>query len=132
MWRYVNIGVWMMRHDQSIDMVTTFARTPLMHAHTAIPHQVLNLARAAATQCRETLRRDIRVYWFGSWVKGCAIPRSDIDLAIDAGQSIAPDGMAALRERLDALPTLRQIDLLDIHAVDDALRHAIISEGIAL
>ena len=113
-------------------MVTMFASNPMMRPYSEIPDQVQSLARAAANQCRETLGRDIRVIWFGSWVKGRAAPRSDIDLAVDAGHAIAPDRMAALRERLDGLPTLRQIDLLDVHAVDNTLKRTIVSEGIAL
>jgi hypothetical protein len=40
--------------------------------------------------------------------------------------------MAQLRERIDELPTLRKIDLVDIHAVGDAMRDRILSEGVAV
>lgn len=46
---------------------------------------------------------------FGSRAKGTATERSDIDIAVSGVEDIG-----ALREALDAIPTLYQIDLVDL------------------
>jgi predicted nucleotidyltransferase len=73
-----------------------------------------------------------RVLWYGSWVRGTAVLRSDVDLAIVGDRRVPPSVMACLRERIDELPTLRKIDLVDTSAVAEAMRQRILSEGVAL
>ncbi len=70
-----------------------------------------------------------RVLLFGSWARRVAAPRSDLDLAIDAGERIRPEVLQRLAFDCEALRTLRKIDLVDLHAADPPLRGAILREG---
>jgi predicted nucleotidyltransferase len=97
-----------------------------------VPAEVSRLAALVAQVVRELTGPSTRVLWYGSWTRGTAVPRSDVDLAVAGDRSIPPLLMAHLRERIDELPTLRKIDLVDIHAVGDAMRDRILSEGVAV
>lgn len=96
------------------------------------PVEVTGLASRAAETVREVLGPGTRVLWYGSWVRGTAVPRSDVDLAIVSDHRIPPIVMLRVRERIDDLPTLRKIDLVDVNAVGDGLRERILAEGVAL
>ena len=97
-----------------------------------VPAEVSRLAALVAQAVRELTGPSTRVLWYGSWIRGTAVPRSDVDLAVAGDRSIPPVVMARLRERIDELPTPRKIDLVDIHAVGDAMRDRILSEGVAV
>ncbi|MGH7811253.1 MAG: nucleotidyltransferase domain-containing protein, partial [Candidatus Binatia bacterium] len=87
------------------------------------------IAREAARLARAVLGEKTEVLWFGSWPQGKALPHSDIDLAISIGAAIAPERMALLQEALDELPTLYQVDVVDLNAVGPALREEILKHG---
>lgn len=84
-----------------------------------------NVARLA----RSLLGKDTEVIWFGSWPRGKARPRSDIDVAISTGSVISPERMAVLREAVDELPTLYAIDIVDLNATGPILREEILKHG---
>ncbi len=69
------------------------------------PREILRLATRAAALVRSELGPKTRVLLFGSWAKGTAAARSDLDLAISLGRAIDPVSMSRVRERLDELPT---------------------------
>jgi len=91
--------------------------------------QVERLAREAAELVRRAFGPTVRVLWFGSWVTGLPAERSDVDLAVDAGRVLSSEEIYKLRNSLESLPTLRRIDLLDLHAVDEKLREEILESG---
>lgn len=64
----------------------------------------------------------LRIFLFGSRATGRGTARSDVDIGIDLGHPIAPDVMAALEERFDALPVLQKVDLVDFAGVDPSFR----------
>ena len=101
-------------------------------SETPIPAEVSRLALRVAESVREMMGPTTRVLWFGSWVRGTAASRSDIDLAIVADRRVPPAVMARLRERVEDLPTLRKIDLVDALGVSEAMKERILSEGVAL
>jgi len=57
------------------------------------------------------------------------MPHSDLDVAISTGAPIAPERMGLLREAVDELPTLYEIDIVDLHAAGSALREEILKYG---
>lgn len=73
-----------------------------------------------------------RVLLFGSSARGTAVPRSDLDLALDAGERIRPDVLQRLAFDCEELRTLRKIDLVDLYASDQQVRGAILRAGIEL
>jgi predicted nucleotidyltransferase len=87
------------------------------------------IAREVARLARSILGEDTEVIWFGSWPRGQARPHSDIDVAISTRQSIPPERMALLREAVNGLPTLYQIDIIDLSATGPALREEVLKHG---
>jgi len=87
------------------------------------------IATEVARLVRSLLGKDTEVIWFGSWPRGKALPHSDIDVAISTGAPIAPERMGLLQEAVDELPTLYQIDIIDLNATGPALRKEILKYG---
>ncbi len=90
------------------------------------------IANEAAQLIRTQLDSTIKIYWFGSWPKGEARPGSDIDLAVSSSTPIPLDTMASLRDKLNDLPTLYHIDIVDLDAVGPFLKQEILTHGIRL
>jgi len=62
------------------------------------------------------------VYFFGSRINGQARERSDFDVAIDGSLPVEPRLFARIRTALDELPTLYQVDLVDLASVPASVR----------
>ena len=88
------------------------------------------IAEQVAELARQILGPNIEVLWFGSWVKGTAQPHADIDIAVTASEPIPLQEMAALRDAIDHLPTLHEIDLIDLLTVGQTFREEILGHGI--
>ena len=89
----------------------------------------VEIAREVARLARSVLGEDAEVIWFGSWPQGKALLHSDIDVAISTGEPIAPERMGLLLEAVDELPTLFEIDIMDLNATGPALREEILKHG---
>lgn len=96
------------------------------------PDRVLEITEEIARRVRGQLGPEARVLWFGSWVSGDAVERSDIDVAFDAGAPLDPVVRARLEESVESIPTLYSIDLVDLRAVGAAFRERILEGGVAL
>jgi len=90
------------------------------------------IAEQVAQLARQILGPSIEVLWFGSWVKGTAQPHADIDIAIAASEAISLKEMAILRSAIEELPTLHEIDLIDLSVIGETFRKEILSHGIRL
>ncbi|MGH7539452.1 MAG: nucleotidyltransferase family protein [Gemmatimonadota bacterium] len=90
------------------------------------------IAEQVAALARRVLGPGIHVYWFGSWAEGRAVERSDIDVGIEAEEPIPLHQLGRLRAAVEELSTLYTVDLLDLRAVDPALRERALSRGIRL
>lgn len=97
-----------------------------------ISDNVMQLARDIARLVRARIGSDARVVLFGSWAKGTAFPRSDIDIAVAAGGPIRPAKLERLTAEFESLRTLRKIDLVDVEAAGSELRAEILAHGIEL
>ena len=100
--------------------------SPALYPDVGRPDEI---AREVARLARSILGEDTEVIWFGSWPRGQARPHSDIDVAISTGQSIPPERMALLREAVNDLPTLYQIDIIDLSVTGPALREEVLKHG---
>jgi predicted nucleotidyltransferase len=87
------------------------------------------IARDVARLARSLLGKDVEVLWFGSWPQRKARPHSDIDMAISTGHPISPELMGVLQEAVDDLPTLYEIDIVDLNATGPKLREEILKHG---
>ncbi len=88
------------------------------------------IANEAAQLIKAQLGDPITIYWFGSWPKGQARPGSDIDLALSAPGPIPLDKLSNLREDLENLPTLYQIDIVDLQTIGPELKQEILTHGV--
>lgn len=101
----------------------------LDHALMARPREI---AEEVARLARDILGPGVEVLWFGSWVKGTASPHADIDIAVAATEAIPLQQMAAIQDAVDSLPTLHEIDLIDLRTVGESFRQEILGHGICL
>ncbi len=69
------------------------------------------------------------IYLFGSRARGDHDERSDIDLAIDAGNRIDRHEVYKAKNILSALYIPQTIDVVDFHAIPENLQQTIREEG---
>lgn len=71
-----------------------------------------------------------KIYLFGSRARADHNERSDIDVAIDAGQPISLTTKGQILSMIDALNIPQKTDLVDFHRAPQALKDNIVREGI--
>ena len=71
----------------------------------------------------------VRILLYGSHAKGNALDTSDVDVAIDAGNRLPFEIMLKIKEDIDAIPTLRSIDIVDYNDIGTALKNSIIKNS---
>ena len=71
----------------------------------------------------------LRVYLFGSWAQGRALNVSDLDIAFDTGSLLDFGAYTDMALAVDDLLTLRKVDIVDMHTVDQGFREAILEHG---
>lgn len=75
---------------------------------------------------RSYLSKEYQILIFGSWAKGNALDTSDIDIGI-LGKNVAPrNDMMQILEKIDEIPTLRFIDIVDIKTKSEDFRRNIL------
>ena len=65
-----------------------------------------------------------QIILFGSWAKGDALPNSDLDIGILSEKPLPFDVITRIRNEIEAIPTLRKIDVVDLNTVDASFREA--------
>lgn len=94
--------------------------------------RALEVAMGVAALAKTYFGSQMNVIWFGSWPKGTSVPRSDIDVAL-AGEGPLPlDQLSRLRDAIAALPTLYQVDLVDLASIGEELKQEILQHGVRL
>jgi predicted nucleotidyltransferase len=96
-----------------------------------VPERVSEIAREVASLVRAEIGDDARVIWFGSWVSGTAVPRSDLDIAISSPH-LTEEVMARVEDKIEGLPTLYHMDLINLSDVGAEMRRKILEEGLDL
>lgn len=96
-----------------------------------LPPDVQALCDAAVALLRPRLEGG-RLYLYGSWARGNAVERSDLDFAVDGPKpyDLATFGEAV--QALDDLPTLRAVSLIDLAAVEPDFRAEVLRHGNSL
>ncbi|MBX3746976.1 MAG: nucleotidyltransferase domain-containing protein [Verrucomicrobiae bacterium] len=67
-------------------------------------------------------RDRIRLFIFGSFARGDALPVSDLDLGFERLPGATAMDVLRLREAVDRLPTIRPVDLVDFGEVGPDFR----------
>src|SRR3989338_1392095 len=65
-----------------------------------------------------------KAVWFGSWIRGDAAPTSDIDIGITGEEEVPWEIMIRIKGAVEAIPTLRKIDVVDLNAVSESFRRS--------
>ena len=71
--------------------------------------------------------KDFKIFLFGSLAKESAEPTSDIDIGILGKESVEGLVLIRIKGEIEAIPTLRKIDVVDLKAVDDKFREGVLS-----
>ena len=71
--------------------------------------------------------KDFKIFLFGSWAKESAEPTSDIDIGILGKEYVEGLVLIRIKGEIEAIPTLRKIDVVDLKAVDDKFREGVLS-----
>ena len=74
-----------------------------------------SIQKKAVEIIREHLDTKYQILLFGSWAKHDAQETSDIDICILCHEKVSADVMAKIRAQIDALPTLRSLDVVDLY-----------------
>lgn len=73
---------------------------------------------------------ECKVYLFGSRARGDHSSGSDIDLAIDAGATIAQKTMYTIKDHIDETTIPLNVDLVDLCTATGKFREEIMKDGI--
>lgn len=78
----------------------------------------------------QAITPDADIYLFGSRATGQHRERSDIDIALDAGEPIDPMDVGEVKDLLEASNIPYSFDVVDMHAVGQELKENILSERV--
>ena len=98
-------------------------------ANLAIPQADRAIVQAILA---EHLPASARIRVFGSRATGRAKPRSDLDLAIDAGRPLTLPEMANLSDAFEESDLPFRVDIVDFATLSDSFREIIERGGVAL
>lgn len=66
--------------------------------------------------------KEVKLFFFGSRVRGDSFPRSDVDIGIQASRRLPLEIKLGIEEDLEKLPTLYQLELVDFGAAAPRFR----------
>jgi predicted nucleotidyltransferase len=70
---------------------------------------------------------EFEIVLFGSWARGDAQETSDIDLGLVGPESVDDMMLLRIKDEIEAIPTLRRIDVVDLSKTDDSFRQEVLS-----
>lgn len=68
-------------------------------------------------------KKEWKVFFFGSRVRGDNFISSDIDIGIEGPAKLSPHIMFAIKEELEDIPTLYTFDLVDFQSLDEDFKN---------
>jgi len=93
-------------------------------------YEIYNLVKQIVRIIRRYIPdKNYKIYLYGSWMKGNALPNSDIDIAIYGQTEVAALIMIKIKDEIENLPTLRSIDLIDLNLVSENFKVSILQKG---
>lgn len=90
------------------------------------------ITKEAAKIIRQHLPADYEIFLFGSWAKEQALPASDLDIGILGANEVPWETMMKIKSAASGLPTLRQIDIVDLRAAGEEFRKNVLKYGVKL
>ncbi|MBI2459707.1 MAG: nucleotidyltransferase domain-containing protein [Parcubacteria group bacterium] len=74
-------------------------------------------------------KEDYKIYLFGSWARGDALPTSDIDIGIFGKEKIPFDIMSKILSEKEAVQTLRSLDVIDLNTKNQEFKNKALKEA---
>jgi uncharacterized protein len=90
------------------------------------PEEAIQMVREIIAQ---SLPNGYSTVLFGSWARGTARPTSDIDIGILGERPVPNEQMLKIRAQVDAIPTLRKIEVVDLQTTDERFREHAMKES---
>lgn len=87
------------------------------------------IIKEAVQIVREDLPDDYKIFLFGSWAKGDALETSDIDIGILGKEKVKWSLMARILEKIERIPTLRSIDIVDLNSADRSFKNNVMKHA---
>jgi uncharacterized protein len=87
------------------------------------------IIKEAVQIVKKDLSDDYKVFLFGSWAKGNALETSDIDIGILGKKKVKWSLMARILEKIESIPTLRSIDVVDLNSVDKNFKNNVMKHA---
>jgi predicted nucleotidyltransferase len=97
-----------------------------MNKETGIPQEI----QQKIIRIIKALIPETRIYLYGSRARGDFHPRSDIDIALDAGKKLERIEVGEVRDVLEATNMIYHFDVIDLNNIPDDLRKNIIRDAI--
>jgi predicted nucleotidyltransferase len=86
--------------------------------------QTEEILKQAAAVIKSELKEGCRVFLFGSRAREICDEKSDIDIGILSDTSISGKQWMAIQEKLEQIPTLLKIDVVDFNTVDEGFKES--------
>ncbi|GAB6909958.1 DNA polymerase beta domain protein region [Desulfosarcina cetonica] len=83
---------------------------------------IQEILRQAALIISDELEGNYRLFLFGSRAKGTGSDKSDIDIGVISNTRITGRQLLKIQEKLEQIPTLLKIDIVDFNSVDDEFK----------
>ena len=83
---------------------------------------IKEILRQAALIISNELEGGYRLFLFGSRAKETGTDKSEIDIGILSNTPISGKQLLTIQEKLEKIPTLLKIDVVDFNAVDDEFK----------
>jgi predicted nucleotidyltransferase len=71
-----------------------------------------------------------KIYLFGSYARGDFTRSSDVDIAIDAGAPISLVEKSQIKNMIEALNLIQNVDVVDYQSIPPLLQQKVLKEGI--
>lgn len=71
-----------------------------------------------------------KIYLFGSYARGDFTRSSDVDIAIDAGAPISLVEKSQIKNMIEALNLIQNVDVVDYQSIPHLLQQKVLKEGI--
>lgn len=71
---------------------------------------------------RSSLDSSYKIYLFGSWAAGDALPTSDLDIGILGPEKVKFDILVKISKDVEAILSLRKIDIVDLNSTEENFR----------
>lgn len=85
-----------------------------------------DIIKQATAIIRQNLAADYKILLFGSQAKGNALETSDIDIGILGEQEAPWEAMVKIKAAVEGIPTLRQVDIVDLMAAGEEFRNRVL------